>query len=340
MEIVNPWVLYIGIPLIAILIFLCFLKLHRKEEFKKGSKICEDTNIYNTPTYKKVYVKYLILKVLAYSALIAAIAIILVMLSRPANRIELKPELENRDIFLCMDVSDSVDELNLEICDKLIELVDNLKGERFGISIFNARSVLLVPLTTDYEYVKDTLSEMKEAFEYSYNSGTDFFFSFTNDTPKEVRYYKYEGTLCDYGSSFIGDGLASCLYNFDNLKEDPERSRLIIFSTDNELNGEPLISLKDAAKLCEKNNVKVYSIVPEKVADEKVFKKAVEDTGGKYYKSDNSRVVEKLLDDVHLTDTSPMEEERVIYQDNPVPLFIGLLVLIGLYIVLEKRLKV
>ena len=64
-----------------------------------------------------------------------------------------------------------------ELTGKLISLtetVNNLKGERFGISIFNTTSVLLVPLTDDYDYVLDSLDKIYQSIEaindYDYSS--------------------------------------------------------------------------------------------------------------------------------------------------------------------------
>ena len=75
-----------------------------------------------------------------------------------------------------MDISSSVDELNVELCAKLKEVVRRLDGERFGITIFNAKSVLLVPLTNDYEYVLGTLDKLEKSFEVSFISEIDDYF--------------------------------------------------------------------------------------------------------------------------------------------------------------------
>ena len=299
MALVFPWVWYIGAPIIIILGLFLFKK-KSTSTYQNGKRVANTSLIEEMDYYKKLYREYKILTGAAMFALLVAIAIGWVLLSRPAKVDTVSPELRNRDIFLCMDISDSVDELNLNMCDELKKVVEELNGERFGITIFNGQSVLLVPLTTDYQYILDTLDSLKVSFQESIGrSDLDYF---TDDW--STLFYKYEGTLAEEGSSFIGDGLASCLYSFPDLETNTERSRMIIFTTDNELNGEPYVTLEEAAGLCRKNDVKVFAIVPEKVTDESVFKRAIESTGGGYYKSTSSKSYDQLLADIKKTNTS------------------------------------
>lgn len=339
MELINPWVLYITIPLILLMVIVVFIRFKSKDKYKDGKKVGNSDYITETKYYKMMKIRYRILKYLIFTVLIAAIAVATMIYARPVRKEVLNPEINNRDIFLCMDISDSVDELNLEICDELEDLVRGLEGERFGISIFNGRSVLLVPLTTDYEYVISTLKDLKKAFQYSSDIADGDWFSIISNIDYETYYYKYEGTLCDYGSSFIGDGLASCLYSFPDLKEDTSRTRLIIFSTDNELNGEPTVTVDQATELCAKNNVKVFALSPRNVVDEDNFKDAILSTGGSYHKSTERKAVDKLIGEIKATKDSVMYEQEVIYIDQPQAMFIVLLILVSLFIILSRRIK-
>lgn len=338
MALVFPWVLYIGVPVMIILGLFLFKK-KGTSTYQDGKKVANTGLIEETSCYKKLYREYKILSGVAMFALLAAIAIGWILLSRPAKVDTVSPEIRNRDIFLCMDISDSVDELNLNMCDELKEVVEELNGERFGITIFNGQSVLLVPLTTDYQYILDTLDSLKVSFKESIGQNDSDFDYFTDDIDWRMLYYKYEGTLAEEGSSFIGDGLASCLYSFPDLETNTERSRMIIFTTDNELNGEPYVTLEEAAGLCRKNDVKVFAIVPEEVTDESVFKRAVESTGGGYYKSTSSKSYDQLLADIKKTGTSAMKQKETMITDQPETLFIWLLVCVGIYFLLSRKVK-
>ncbi|MBQ2803715.1 MAG: hypothetical protein IJF07_07440 [Lachnospiraceae bacterium] len=330
MGLVFPWVFYIGIPILLVLLLFNLIP-NKKQAYHKGKKVANTNLLEETPLYKKLFLQYKILCILVLASLLIAIALCFVMLARPAKIDTINPQIHNRDIFLCIDTSDSVDELNLEICDQLKNVVKELNGERFGITIFNGQSVLLVPLTTDYDYILDTLDKLELAFKES--------LGLISSESGFAYYYKYNGTLCDYGSSFIGDGLASCLYNFPDLKENKERSRLIIFTTDNQLNGTPFVTLEDATRLCTKNDVKVFAVAPDNIEEEAAFKAAIEGTGGCYYQSSNAHAFDKLIKDIQKTNTSTMETVQTIITDQPQLLFGWLLLFIGIYLVASRKVK-
>ncbi|MBQ8526849.1 MAG: hypothetical protein IJ429_00120 [Lachnospiraceae bacterium] len=333
MDLVFPLALWVGIPGAVLLLFL----KRKKEEFVEGNKVANVSFVEETEYYQKLCKRYRRFRTLALACLWAAIITCIVLLARPSSIQTIHPQLHNRDIFLCIDVSNSVDELNLDICRELKNVVKELDGERFGITIFNGQAALLVPLTNDYDYVLTTLDKLEMSFKNSLGEIPDDFAYV--DGEKVTDYYKHMGTLSDYGSSFIGDGLASCLYNFPDLKENDERSRLIIFTTDNELNGTPFVTLDEAAELCARNNVRVYGVVPELVTDEEAFRSAVKSTGGGFYKANSSKEFDRLLEDIRLTDTSAMEDIKTLVLDKPEAAFWCLLIFMGVYFVCSRKVR-
>lgn len=338
MALINPWVLYIGVPVIIV---LCLVSFKRKDAYLEGKKVANTSLIEETAYFKQLYREYKLLKIAVVVCIMIAVAMCFVMLSRPAKIDRITEEIRNRDIFLCMDISDSVDDLNLDMCDELKKVVQELDGERFGISIFNGQSVLLVPLTTDYEYVLNSLDSLKEAFKDSIKRNDAGFDYFSQDIDWSTYYYKYEGTLAEEGSSFIGDGLASALYSFPDLETNKDRSRMIIFTTDNELNGEPYVTVEEAAVLCKKNDVKVFAIAPENVTDENTFRTAMESTSGGYYKATSSKAYKQLVEDIKKTKTSKtgVEKTETKITDQPQTWFVWLLLCFGAYLIICKRLK-
>ncbi len=334
MELVFPWVIFVAIPVV---IFLPLLRFKKKDDYKRGKKVANVNFVEETPYYKKLLKQYKVYSSVALASLLAAIAVCFAMLARPAEVETVHYDIHNRDIFLCMDVSNSVDKLNMEILDKLRSVIEELDGERFGITIFNGQAVLLVPLTSDYDYVLDTLDKLEASFKEnmemeSYNYDYD-------DLDYSAYYYKHEGTLSDYGSSFIGDGLASCLYNFPNLESNDGRTKLIIFTTDNDLNGEPLVTLDEATALCAKHNVRVFAMAPEEVVDMHNFKSAVESTGGKFYLASDDGAAEQLVADIEKTEKSVLTKTETFVTDKPEALFVLFVVLIGIYFVCSRKVK-
>ncbi len=342
MELMFPVAIFVGIPIAVILTFFTF---KRKDAFLKGKKVANTNFIKETPLFQKLMKEYKCFRTLSLVSLWLALILAIIMLARPVVVEVRNTELQNRDIFICMDISDSVDELNLEICGEIKEVVKELNGERFGITIFNGRSVLLVPLTTDYDYILDTLDKLEASFEYSL--GNDLYISPTGEILWDeygLSQFKYEGTLWDdgRGSSFIGDGLASCLYNFPDLKENTDRSRLIIFTTDNELNeitASSFVSLEEAAALCTANGVKVFAVTPENIIDEEVFHNAILNTGGKHYEVTSSKVFDELVDDIRLTGTSVITNTQILITDKPELLFIVLLIFISMHFIFNRKIK-
>ena len=207
----------------------------------------------------------------------------------------------NRDIILCMDISTTVDHLNFELVGKLKEVVENLNGERFGIVIFNTSPLYLCPLTTDYERVLEELDIIEEALEmrYDYYEGRIGY----STRYAELDEYISAGTLVGNsrrGSSIIGDGLAAAALDFTNVEEDPDRSRIIIFSTDNDLQGDEIITLPEAGQLCVDRGITVYGIGTEQMypSDRNMMSRTVEMTGGEFYYGENSRVVGNIVENI------------------------------------------
>ena len=330
----NAWVLLLGIPLALL---LCLLPFKGRKRYKDGRKVANAEFVEELPEYKALKMKYRFLYVLGTLAILAAMIFMVVMMARPVEITTIEPELRNRDIFLCMDISDSMDELNYEICDNLKKVVKELDGERFGITIFNGQTVLLVPLTNDYDYVLQTIDHLQEVLWSSMNG-----METNGEFNLQDYYYKYSGTLADHGSSFIGEGLATTLYSFPELEEDNGRSRSIIFTTDNQLIGEPLITIKDAAELCKQYDVKVFAIAPDHVEDEDNFRNYMIGTGGKYYRNTSAGAYRQLIKDIEATDTSETAilDVQTLVMDKPQALFVFLFLCLGGYMIICRMMRV
>lgn len=329
-------------PILIIIIaisIICYLVFPKKkdEEYTTDSKIANTNYLKNTDYYKKKIKEYNILKRIIYLTLIGGIVASTILISRLAKVETVNIEEYNRDIFLCMDVSSSVDELNMELVDSLKKTIKELHGERFGISIFNTSSVILVPLTDDYNYVNDVLDNIKKSIkannQFSYSSVKD-------DNYFYIHKYIYSGTLEGNetrGSSLIGDGLASCVYSFSNLDE--KRTRIIIFSTDNDLSGKPLVSLDKAAEISKSKGIKVFGLGTQimKSNDRLEFKNAIEKTNGKFYEQSNM-AVNNIVQDIEKTSKSLLKDQVETKEvDIPEAPFILLVISIFGFIVISKK---
>ena len=334
MEIRYPLVLIV----LPIIVIICLLFIKKKDEkYKDGSKIANTEYLKSSKYYKKIIRKYNFIKITTIILFLVTIGSSITLLSRISKVESVNNEIYNRDIFLCMDVSSSVDELNEELVDSLKKTVDSLHKEWFVISIFNTSWVVIVPLTDDYEYVQDTLDKIKKSIKAnnSIKYGT-----YNEDDYLYVSSYIYSGTIEgneQRGSSLIGDGLASCVYNFSKLDE--KRTRIIILSTDNDLEGKPYFTLDKAATLSKNHGIKVFGIGTKimKEEDKIEFKNSVLKTDGKYYEHSKS-TTDAIVKDIEKTSKSLLRDNETTRSiDIPeIPFIIILISVIGLIYINKK----
>ena len=303
-------------------------------KFKEGKKVANTDLIKKTSAYKKVARKYYAIIYTLLGILTFSILCLAVLSARIITVQEIDNRIYNRDIILCMDVSTSMNMVNQKIVDTYDKIIDSMKGERFGLSIFNGMSLLRVPLTDDYDFVKEELETMRHIYDLIGDSEDLDELGLSEDEMEEVESYLFSGTLSkDRVSSATGSGLASCVYNFPDLGS--ERSRIIILSSDNETFGEQKIDVTNAAKVAKKKNVKVYALAPkaglsdswgslesaEKVRND--LRQAVEITGGKLYIIENNNTVTEVINEIEKTEKTLLEgNKKTVEIDHPVLLYV------------------
>ena len=359
MEIMHVWVIYAGIGVIALAAAFSFwLKKRQKDEFGTGVRAAGTGRIKSTELYKSLIKKYRILAGIMIAAIIGCAVSALFLVARPYKNQDVYTGIKKRDIILCMDVSYSLYDLNSELTDYLKGVVKGLSGDRIGVSIYNTSTVTYVPLTDDYDYVVTRLDELSHYFELQKELYEEIYanYEYTYEMPDDVeaRYYKlmeeldfYDaGTLLNNnirGSSLIGEGLGTALYSFPYLG-DSERTRVIIMSTDNQLNAHDrqIMDLDEAADYCKKNKVTVFGLFPSQENfyqpenfDYKTcyqeYKRAVEKTGGLLYVRTPDLPVSAIVQDIQkqevMTVNMIMSRET---QDLPRAPFIAILLFLGI----------
>ena len=283
-------VLYAGLAIALFMLVFVFVKYKKTKKYAGGKKIagliCQEDEAYFRK--RKILYKTGLTATLICCVLVVVSAFLL--MAKPYTSRRMQDEKYCRDIILCIDISTSVDYLNENLLDKLKKTVDELQGERFGIVIFNTSPVLLTPLTDDYEYVKDQLDLIAQCLKSRNEVNLDDAFSSGYDW---IYYQAYisSGTLIgneQRGGSLIGDGLAAAAIDFSDA--DKERTKVVIFSTDNDIQGTPVATLDEAADICVSNNVTVYGVGTKEMTPENTesMKNAVEKTGGKFYLEEES----------------------------------------------------
>jgi len=335
MELKYPIAIYIAIPMILILIFL---KYKRKESYKEGTKVASTHYVKDLPYYKEIIKKYKYMIIACELLGIISIGAISVLFASPEEIGETRTETSVRDIFICMDVSTSVNELNLELIENMKTKIKNLNGERVGVTIFNTTPVTIAPLTDDYDYVIDVLDKVEKCIKI-----------YEGMTPYDPEYsqYNFTGTLDDNmnrGSSLIGDGLASSANNLMNAEKGTkeERTKIIIFSTDNDLQGTEIYTLSQAATLCKKNNITVFGICPSFASDsaKESMKTEIEKTGGSFYRFETGSTIDEIMKEIEKEGNDLVKVETKIRKTiKPEIPFIVLVVSIFTLIIVNRVVK-
>ncbi len=360
MEMMNGWVIYVGFIVTVLAVFLSiYFRRKGKDIFSTGTKASNTSLIRSTKLYRSLYIRYNVLRSVLAVGMIGSIVSSLVLVARPYQNQDVYTGVKKRDIIICMDVSYSLYDLNAEITDYLKGVVRGLAGDRIGINIFNTSTVTYVPLTDDYDYVAQKLDDLSDYFVmqkelytqiydvygYDYYLYPDSVKEWHNELRLKLEYYD-AGTLLNNdirGSSLIGEGLGTALYSFPYIG-DSERTRVIIMSTDNELNAlrNEIMTLDEAAQYCKKNNVTVFGIFPsqENFYQPEVYsyagcmldlQKAVEKTGGLLYVRTADLPVSAIVKDIQkqevMTVNMVMTRET---QDMPQKAFAALFIFLAI----------
>ncbi len=340
-----PWVLLVALVgfIVAVLIAIAGQKKRRKKllKAKNYKPIANTARTRNLPEYKSAQRKYrLLLVVLAFLFLIAFGSTAMVA-ARPVSVTVSKPTYENRDIMLCLDVSGSMDEYNEEILEYFTKLLDEFKGQRVGLTIFNGVPMTLAPLTDDYDMLSELFTDFRE-----------------NQSAYNTALYYADSTA---GQSAIGTGVVGCVNSFDKLGES-KRSRIIILATDNEdPRKDPPVTLTQAAAYAKHYGITIYGLATgdwrtqEEIDNykegefefdrNKEFRESVINTGGSYYgfsKYTEGGVVASNLVDQILAQAAARYEgaETLIKSDIPLVPSIIATVSMVLFVVVLWRLGI
>lgn len=225
----------------------------------------------------------LILRLLAFSALVVAIA-------RPQSSSSKETvTTEGIDIIITIDVSTSMlaedfKPNRIEAAKRTaVEFVDNRPNDRIGLVVFAGESLTLCPVTIDHAVLKNLLNSVKE------------------------------GMVED--QTAIGLGLATSVAR---LKDSKAKSRVVILLTDG-VNNAGFIAPLTAAEIAQTYGIRVYTIgvgtrgmapYPVKTQfgtqyrnmevqiDEDILRQIAKMTGGKYFRATNNKALQEIYKEI------------------------------------------
>lgn len=348
MELKSPIALYICAGVALVCIIAVFITFGMKRKYKGGKKAFLPEYLRKEAVFRTRLVWYNILKYVLIFLIITSIVLSGFLMARPYKTESKQLANYNRDIILCLDISSSVDNLNATLIDKLEKIVQELNGERFGIVIFNTSPCLLCPLTNDYQYIIRELEKLKDYLSIRLDVTNGRLIIPPNY--EEAAAYLENGTLVgwpDRGSSIIGEGLAGAVLDFYDVEEKPDRTRIIIFTSDNDNairdGEEEIVTLPEAGDWAVERGITIFGIGTEMMrdSDRQMMKDTVEKTGGAFWYGEDSDVVDDIVENLKkqmatLDDT----QYEIIENELPETTFRWLLLTLSLMLLCAFILKV
>lgn len=340
-----PWAIAIVLAVAAVVAIVTWFVVRRKQA-KNGISgkdtlwVANSGYVAELPTFKRRVRVYRVTQLLGIGTLFIAILATSFLIARPTKVITVDPHTANRDIVLCLDISGSMIEYDQELVEIFAELSQSFSGERIALSVFNSTSRIVFPLTDDYELVREELQIAYEALDPNV--------MFTNSQKVLDRYLLFTAGANGEteGSSLIGDGLANCALQFEHQTfvnpGDEERSKSIIFATDNALEGVPVYTLPQAADLATELGVSLIGLYGAGNASsdqEREFEEVFTGAGGKYFYSGDPSAVDAIVEDILAGQAVDTEAAPIITKTEQVgPWFWWILVGLGAYLVVQRSL--
>lgn len=242
-----------------------------------------------------------------------AIACLLIILARPQlkNSWRTTPT-EGTDIILALDVSTSMlardfKPNRFEAAKEMAQqFISGREGDNIGIVIFAGESLTGPPMTVDHSALMNYINGLK-----------------MNSLP--------DGTA-------IGDGIATSL---NRLKDGKAKSQSIILLTDGS-NNTGIVAPLTAANIAKELGVKIYTIgvgsnttaqMPVRtdfgieyqnvkvVIDEATLQQIAEDTGGKYFRATNNKVLSDVFKEIDQLEKTRMDVRHFTHTEDDYILF-------------------
>ncbi len=249
-----------------------------------------------------------------------AITLLIVALARPqTGRAETEQQGQGIDIALILDTSSSMggdfgnQQTKLQAAQTVIkQFIQGRKDDRFGLVIFRENSLVLSPMTLDYDALSQTVDEVDQV-------------------------NLQDGTA-------IGSGLADGL---NLLRGSRARSRVAILLTDGENNAGTIEPLA-AARIAETLGIHVYTIGvidPQARAsgasnvDETALTQMATITGGRYFRAENENALQAIYQNIDQLETSRVGRPQFVDYDEKAGYFlIAALALLALELSLRNTL--
>ncbi len=321
----NSFAFSVGLLGFIAMLAIAFARIKKAKERQPKKQVKPFANtidIRNLPEYRSAKKKYHLMIGLLSIIFIATVVTTTVLIARPVSVTIAKPSYENRDIMFCVDYNGIANNYTKDMLVYFSEIMNNLQGQRIGMTLFGDTYIMLSPLSDDYVALSDLLLDIKESPE-TYSS-----------------FIHVPHTGDQMGESEVGASLVGCVNGFDKLNEE-ERSRTIILITENKSPENPVVSLAEATSYAKQKGISVYGI--NFTDSDKDFREAMLATGGAYYvfndASDDAYMAKEISDNILAQEAARFEgTDTLIYKDTPLTATLILAICLTLFFIAVWRL--
>lgn len=298
----QPWLVLLA--LIVLVGLGIGLMLGRERKATEERLVSNSEYLEELPEFKRWLRRYKSTLAALVVAVLAAGTAGALAAARPVTYEVYSDRQGTRDIVLCLDMSGSMIGFNERIIDNMLDLVDGFHGERIAFAIFNSTTRVVFPLTDDYAMVREQLLEAREATTAALSLEDVYEWNATEEDWANLDKWLafVAGTIdIEDASSLVPDGLATCALQFDDAATD--RSRSVILATDNEVIGEGIYTLEQAAQLTQERNADLFSLftadprwaVP---SAEMEMREVTRRVGGMFLEAENPASIDAILEQV------------------------------------------
>jgi Ca-activated chloride channel family protein len=293
-------------PYFLALIALVPLLLFLKSRFIKEERAGQFSNLSLLGTYRPTWrIRF---RWLPTAVRAIALVMLVIALARPqAGQADSELPGQGIDIVFVMDASSSMgsnfsgQDTRLKVAQRVLtDFVDGRKNDRLGLVVFRDGSIVLSPLTLDYDALKRLVDSVGQV-----------------SLP--------DGTAIGTG---LGDGL-------NLLRDSRARSRVAILLTDGENNSGAIEPLQ-AARIAETLGMRVYTIGliarsgNSLNVDERALREMAQVTGGRYFGAESEQSLAQIYESIDELEKSRIGRPQFgAYDELAVYFLVGALLLLA-----------
>ncbi|MCK9302216.1 MAG: VWA domain-containing protein [Bacteroidales bacterium] len=313
----HPDVLYLLLLNVAIIAIFILLEISRKKKLCKiGKEITVSKLLHGESTILR-RLKY-VLFILGFSSLIVALAN-----PQEGSKVE-TIERKGVDLMIALDISNSmlaedIKPSRLERAKQAISLLlDNMKNDRIGLTVFAGKAYLQLPLTMDYNSVKMLLSTVDPTFIPVQGTALAEAIKLSVKSFNESDHSKAVIIITD-GENHIGDAVSEA----KAAKENGITVHTIGIGTPD---GTPIPIIQNGRTIGYRKDKNGATVVTK--LDEESLKQIAEAGGGAYIRANSARVgLKKIFDDINAMDTTVFETQKVTDYKDGFQYFVALAIL-------------